>query len=208
MLYCKKCGNKLEDGANFCPKCGCPTDSTLANDSDTIVDNGKFAPNVQVQPTNQFEASTGGKSKLGCWSIMLYTFLFFILIGFLAEECDGGEPDKENTVAPQATEKVVSDTLDEEDQVQKQQEEEVRADMENKAAEEKAKKEEVAKAGYDKWYEYGFKGYEFDQQMYESTVKICFDAKYGAPVSVEEKELYKIFSDKFYDGYCEGKKVR
>lgn len=132
MLYCKKCGNKLEDGANFCPKCGCPTDSTLANDSDTIVDNGKFAPNVQVQPTNQFEASTGGKSKLGCWSIMLYTFLFFILIGFLAEECDGGEPDKENTVAPQATEKVVSDTLDEEDQVQKQQEEEVRADMENK----------------------------------------------------------------------------
>ncbi len=143
MLYCKKCGNKLEDGANFCPKCGCPTDSTLANDSDTIVDNGKFAPNVQVQPTNQFEASTGGKSKLGCWSIMLYTFLFFILIGFLAEECDGGEPDKENTVAPQATEKVVSDTLDEEDQVQKQQEEEVRADMENKAAEEKAKKEEV-----------------------------------------------------------------
>ena len=138
MLYCKKCGNKLEDGANFCPKCGCPTDSTLANDSDTIVDNGKFAPNVQVQPTNQFEASTGGKSKLGCWSIMLYTFLFFILIGFLAEECDGGEPDKENTVAPQATEKVVSDTLDEEDQVQKQQEEEVRADMENKAAEEKA----------------------------------------------------------------------
>lgn len=130
MLYCKKCGNKLEDGANFCPKCGCPTESTLVNDSDTIVDNGKFAPNVQVQPTNQFEASTGGKSKLGCWSIMLYTFLFFILIGFLAEECDGGEPDKENTVAPQATEKVVSDTLDEEDQVQKQQEEEVRADME------------------------------------------------------------------------------
>ena len=69
-------------------------------------------------------------------------------------------------------------------------------------------KGEVAKAGYDKGYEYGFKGYEFDQQMYESTVKICFDAKYGAPVSVEEKELYKIFSDKFYDGYCEGKKVR
>ena len=41
MSYCKECGNKLEDGVNFCPKCGCPTDSTLANDSDTIVDNGK-----------------------------------------------------------------------------------------------------------------------------------------------------------------------
>ena len=153
MSYCKECGNKLEDGVNFCPKCGCPTDSTLANDSDTIVDNGKFAPNVQVQPTNQFEASTGEKSKLGCWSKILYTFLFFILIGFLAEECGGGESNNENTVAPQATEKVVNDTLDEEDQVQKQQEEEVRADMENKAAEEKAKKEEVAKAGYDKGYD-------------------------------------------------------
>lgn len=108
MLYCKKCGNKLEDGANFCPKCGCPTDSTLANDSDTIVDNGKFAPNVQVQPTNQFEASTGGKSKLGCWSIILYTFLFFILIGFLAVECDGGDTNMDESNAPQATENVKS----------------------------------------------------------------------------------------------------
>ena len=108
MLYCKKCGNKLEDGANFCPKCGCPTESTLVNDSDTIVDNGKFAPNVQVQPTNQFEASTGEKSKLGCWSKILYTFLFFILIGFLAEECGGGDTNMDESNAPQATENVKS----------------------------------------------------------------------------------------------------
>lgn len=35
--------------------------------------------------------------------------------------------------------------MDEEDQVQKQQEEEVRADMENKAAEEKAKRKRLQK---------------------------------------------------------------
>lgn len=28
MAFCKNCGNKLEDGTKFCPKCGNPTGGT------------------------------------------------------------------------------------------------------------------------------------------------------------------------------------
>lgn len=85
-------------------------------------------------------------------------------------------------------------------------------EAERQAAEEKAQKEaenkkaEVAKAGYDKGYEKGFQGYKYDMQMYESTVKICYSAKYGTPMNEVDKELFKIYSDNFWKGYQEGKK--
>ena len=30
-MYCKNCGEKLDDMAVVCPKCGCPTDNFYAN---------------------------------------------------------------------------------------------------------------------------------------------------------------------------------
>lgn len=180
MLYCKKCGNKLEDGANFCPKCGCPTESTLVNDSDTIVDNGKFAPNVQVQPTNQFEASTGEKSKLGCLSKILYTFLFFILIGFLAEECGGGDTNMDESNAPQATENV-------------------------KSGDDCEQPDDIAKKGYEDGYEMGFKEMEGHEKHEgidgEDMVRIWYGS---APKNEKEKRLYKKYRDNFWKGYKDG----
>ena len=202
MLYCKKCGNKLEDGANFCPKCGCPTDSTLANDSDTIVDNGKFAPNVQVQPTNQFEASTGGKSKLGCWSIILYTFLFFILIGFLAVECDGGDTNMDESNAPQATENVKSgdggDTkMDESNAPQ--------ATENVKSGDDCEQPDDIAKKGYEDGYEMGFKEMEGHEKHEgidgDDMVRIWYGS---APKNEKEKRLYKKYRDNFWKGYKDG----
>ena len=202
MLYCKKCGNKLEDGANFCPKCGCPTDSTLANDSDTIVDNGKFAPNVQVQPTNQFEASTGEKSKLGCWSKILYTFLFFILIGFLAEECGGGDTNMDESNAPQATENVKSggggDTnMDESNAPQ--------ATENVKSGDDCEQPDDIAKKGYEDGYEMGFKEMEGLEQHEgidgDDMVRICYGS---APKNEKEKRLYKKYRDNFWKGYKDG----
>jgi len=35
MAYCKNCGNKLEDGAKFCPKCGTPSGSETKQDTET-----------------------------------------------------------------------------------------------------------------------------------------------------------------------------
>ena len=202
MLYCKKCGNKLEDGANFCPKCGCPTDSTLANDSDTIVDNGKFAPNVQVQPTNQFEASTGEKSKLGCWSKILYTFLFFILIGFLAEECGGGDTNMDESNAPQATENVKSggggDTnMDESNAPQ--------ATENVKSSDDCEQPDDIAKKGYEDGYEMGFKEMEGHEKHEgidgEDMVRIWYGS---APKNEKEKRLYKKYRDNFWKGYKDG----
>ena len=202
MLYCKKCGNKLEDGANFCPKCGCPTESTLVNDSDTIVDNGKFAPNVQVQPTNQFEASTGEKSKLGCWSKILYTFLFFILIGFLAEECGGGDTNMDESNAPQATENVKSggggDTnMDESNAPQ--------ATENVKSGDDCEQPDDIAKKGYEDGYEMGFKEMEGLEQNEgidgDDMVRIWYGS---APKNEKEKRLYKKYRDNFWKGYKDG----
>lgn len=38
MAFCKKCGNKLEDGTKFCPKCGNPTGGSWSNENvnDTV----------------------------------------------------------------------------------------------------------------------------------------------------------------------------
>lgn len=38
MVFCKNCGNKLEDGTKFCPKCGNPTGGTWSNENvnDTV----------------------------------------------------------------------------------------------------------------------------------------------------------------------------
>ena len=38
MAFCKNCGNKLEDGTKFCPKCGNPTGGTWSNENvnDTV----------------------------------------------------------------------------------------------------------------------------------------------------------------------------
>lgn len=35
MAFCKNCGNKLEDGTKFCPKCGNPTGGTWSNENVT-----------------------------------------------------------------------------------------------------------------------------------------------------------------------------
>ena len=202
MLYCKKCGNKLEDGANFCPKCGCPTESTLVNDSDTIVDNGKFAPNVQVQPTNQFEASTGEKSKLGCWSKILYTFLFFILIGFLAEECGGGDTNMDESNAPQATENVKSggggDTnMDESNAPQ--------ATENVKSGDDCEQPDDIAKKGYEDGYEMGFKEMEgLEQHEGIDGVDMVIIWYGSAPKNEKEKRLYKKYRDNFWKGYKDG----
>ena len=38
MVFCKNCGNKLEDGTKFCPKCGNPIGGSWSNENvnDTV----------------------------------------------------------------------------------------------------------------------------------------------------------------------------
>ena len=184
MSYCKECGNKLEDGANFCPKCGCPTESTLVNDSDTIVDNGKFAPNVQVQPTNQFEASTGEKSKLGCWSKIFYAIGVFIFLGYLAEKCGGDDTNVDEGNASQATEQVVSDEGQEET-------------------------DKVAKAGYDDGYNCAFtnsEDMEYHEGENEESVRTHYT--YFTGFKPKNDKYYKIYRENFWKGYKDGVKAR
>jgi len=51
MAFCGKCGNQLEDGVKFCPKCGQPTDGSYINQPQ-----GGYQPNYggqNQQPQNR-----------------------------------------------------------------------------------------------------------------------------------------------------------
>lgn len=126
-------------------------------------------------------------------------------IGFAASDEESNE--SQQTEQQQTEQKQETEA---ERQAREEAERQAREEAERQAAEEKAQKEaenkkaEVAKAGYDKGYEKGFQGYKYDMEMYESTVKICYSAKYGNPMSEEDKELFKIYSDNFWKGYKEG----
>ncbi len=89
MAYCGNCGNKLEDGENFCPKCGTPT-------------NGESA----VQQSNVLNSIQMRLKKMGCWQKGLIIFLALSFIGFLSEKCDGGGSKTDEAAAPQVTEKA------------------------------------------------------------------------------------------------------
>lgn len=118
-------------------------------------------------------------------------------IGFAAS-------DEESNESQQTEQQQTEQKQETEAERQAREEAERQAAEENAQKEAENKKAEVAKAGYDKGYEKGFQGYKFDMEMYESTVKICYSAKYGNPMSEEDKELFKIYSDNFWEGYKEG----
>lgn len=62
MAFCKNCGNKLDDGAKFCPKCGSPTDSTQPN--------GNVADN-DLSWSVELSALLEGSSKLEIVKVLM-----------------------------------------------------------------------------------------------------------------------------------------
>ena len=126
MAFCKHCGNKLEDGAKFCPKCGNPTNGEV--DAPKSDDNGK----------NNEDAKN---TKVGCISLIV----IMLFIGYIVNKCSGGEDSKatDDANAPK-TEQVVTDTPSAEEQAQKQQEE-----AERKAKEEAERQAQEKKKSLD-----------------------------------------------------------
>ncbi len=115
MAFCKNCGNKLEDGAKFCSKCGNP--SNVKNEVQQPVENSS----VQEQP-----------KKRGCWKKIGIGILILWILGLIGKQC-GGDNNTTSTDAetPQATEQVA---IENQDKVK-----------EERATEEKAKEEETPK---------------------------------------------------------------
>ena len=89
MAYCGNCGNKLVDGAKFCPKCGTPTNGEVD------------APKSDGNDKNNEEAKN---TKVGCISLIV----IILFIGFIVNKCSGGEDSNatDDANAPQVTEKA------------------------------------------------------------------------------------------------------
>ena len=92
MAFCKHCGNKLEDGAKFCPKCGNPTNGEVD------------APKSDDNDKNNEDAKN---TKVGCISLIV----IILIIGYIFNKCSGGEDSKatDDATAPkteQVTEKA------------------------------------------------------------------------------------------------------
>ena len=72
MAFCKNCGNKLNENAKFCPKCGAKT---------TLSEN-----NAEVSSSQSVNGQEDDKSNSSCvmktLKIAGYTFLIFLVIGF------------------------------------------------------------------------------------------------------------------------------
>jgi hypothetical protein len=134
MAFCSNCGNKLDDGAKFCPKCGTPIDGK--GDVPQSDDNGKSDEDAK-------------NTKVGCISLIV----IILIIGYFVNKCTGDDlKATDDSNAPQATEQVASETQDAEEQARKQQEEEERLKKEKEAAEAKERDAFVGDYVYSYFY--------------------------------------------------------
>lgn len=125
-------------------------------------------------------------------------------IGFAASDEDKSSSNQsDDSSKPQTEQKQETEA---ERQAREQKEEAERQAREQKEAADKMEKlrKEVADAGYKKGYEEGWKGslqLPGDEEMFYSN-------KFGVPTSNEEKELFKIYKQKYEEGYKEGRASR
>ncbi|MCH5297620.1 MAG: zinc-ribbon domain-containing protein [Ruminococcus sp.] len=100
-MYCKNCGQQIEDGAKFCDKCGAPQD----NKGDT-----------QVQPIefqNQFEQQTKPKKPIHkkWW---FWVIIAVVAIGVIGAATGNNGNNAAKTDSKQAVTNVVEETTKEE----------------------------------------------------------------------------------------------
>lgn len=91
-MFCKNCGNRLEDGTKFCPKCGISIDDPLPNaqplpPQPIIIQAQPQTPNSRPCPkckgrNVQFQTVTESK-KAGCLKVLLYIILAISIFGWL-----------------------------------------------------------------------------------------------------------------------------
>lgn len=235
MAFCSKCGAQINDGAQFCPKCGQPSNAV----SQQQVNQQQYVAQPQEKEHGRMYKMWHSK-----WN-WIAAIVFLIII--VAANMGGGTSDiekavkdlmvnefkKENstlvikdltlvhksgneytgiaecTVDGQPAQyalKVISDGQN----VQAEWElsairdggsdevEEEESNVSNSIA------NDVAKQGYDDGYHMGFQLADVDM---EPDAKISFTTNYGAPSTLEEKEMYNIYKQNYDKGYREGKRA-
>ena len=106
MAYCGNCGTKLEEGAKFCPKCGTPNEmnQTSKDNSDRTSENRVVQNQTSTTPIQK------RSNKKGCWTYGFIALLFFGLIGFIQDKCEGNKSTNTESVPKENREtKAVSE---------------------------------------------------------------------------------------------------
>jgi len=178
MAYCKNCGNKLDDGVKFCPKCGNPIEG-----------------DTQVQQSVDNSFNQEPPKKMGCLQKGLIVFLVLGFIGFLSEKCNGSDTKETVEVnAPQTTEQTTNDVAKEKSEQKKQ--EEVHQDFFEKGYEYSASFRVNRKQGYGLSANYKYNLKIYNDGTTEIVEEIIGDEFPGHPA-----ELYTCKIDKKSESY-------
>lgn len=154
MAFCSKCGNKLEDGAKFCPKCGASTSqegNVAPNDEkyrQIVEEQGKLvAVKTYKEETNcdlldakdyidnlvGEEPTKGKKSRSGCLKWGVGIFFGIVLLGAIFGNDD---EKKQKTEQVAETEDVATSNSGKEEHEAVEQEEKVEAEKQAEVSEE------------------------------------------------------------------------
>lgn len=85
-MYCKKCGNQMEENSKFCNKCGFSIDSSLNSE------------NMETQPVKKTNKVSFGKCILKCLLFSIVLFLGLGIIKMILSACGINMSDNLNYV--------------------------------------------------------------------------------------------------------------
>lgn len=194
MAFCGKCGNQLEEGAKFCPKCGQPT-----------VD----ADEVQNQETNNSYADETNEEQIKTWQ-KVFAVLFWpagailTIIAFIKKQTALAKSALIYTIigigvaiALNAVRGGCSSNSGN-----------IMEEIESVASDDEY--DDAAEVGYNDGYQQGFTiGSDYyDDDDDSGSPSIVYGMKYGAPSTAEEREAYQVYEKAFKKGYADGKKAK
>lgn len=187
MATCKNCGRRLSKDANFCPKCGFPTNVEIQDYNDEMT----RLEMEQPQDENDYEMSeteVGLSEKIITRTlfVILMAFIIFLRISCKESKSKNNDPQKQKT-----------------EQVEKKSEQKVPKEL-------TAKEREVANNATEVGRAVGMAlggselsnmidaaedmGHEDDlDNLYEKQAGDAYNKDYGVPSNSEEKRLKQIY---------------
>ncbi len=84
MAYCRKCGNELQDGVRFCPKCGASTEENQAEGQNTSPHNASVKPAYQDRkPAKDGHGQALGSLLCGIIGLVLCFFGYSCIVSVI-----------------------------------------------------------------------------------------------------------------------------
>ena len=235
MAFCSKCGAQINDGAQFCPKCGQPTNA--------VSQQQVYQQQYVAQPQEE-EHSRMYKMWHSKWNWI--GAIVFLIIIVAANTCGGSTSDIEKTTKEIMVERfkkegvnlvvkslnlvhksgneysgIAECTVNGEDAqfslkvLSDGQTVQAEWELSDIGSVDSGSDEEESSVSSSQANEVAKEGYNDGYQMgfqmadidSEPDAKVSFTVTYGAPSTAEEKQMYNIYKENYERGYREGKRA-